>query len=109
MALSSREFIKLSAYGGRADEVQLHGIKRGRFHGDASLSHNSIFHRPGIFHPLGSVQNFQADDIAILIVVDDDARLIFISLSSMGALLNRMRNTSTSGSYVTFMAVSNTC
>ena len=54
-----------------------------------NLSHHGIFHRPGVFHPLGSVKDFQADDIAVFIVIYDDARLVSL-LSSMGALLNRM-------------------
>lgn len=49
------------------------------------FSPNGKFHRPGIFHPLGSVQDFHTDDIPILIVVDDDARLVLIAFFYGGA------------------------
>ena len=46
--------------------------------------HHRIIYRPGIIHALGGVQNFQAHDIAVLIVVDDYPGLVFVAFFDGG-------------------------
>src|SRR2546426_9217610 len=47
-------------------------------------THYGIFYRPRIFHPLGSVQHLQPDDVAVPIVVEDHAGLVLIALFDRG-------------------------